>query len=1025
MKRTPLLDPRTKADLAKQLQQLLAEYVPDWQAITPNPDTGDRLPQGNFAALTNVFIRFCEITIQHLNRVPDKNFLAFLDLLGAAPQPPQSARVPLTFSLAAGSSLALVPAGTQVSAPPALGDDQPVIYETEEPLVVTAVRLIAAFGRDLAQDRYEDYQGAIALNPNTLEIFRCNQPIVHRFYLAHDRLFHLPGLTQIHLQVSLQAAIPTSPENPRDGRSLKWDYWDGQRYAEITPQDGTNALTQSGEIIFLPPNQPQDLIVNGLKHSWLRCSLNEPITLVEIPTSNITIPNGPTPGMVRHTQLPRIASMAVNVEVARSGLRLDAAFVNQSPVDLSRPFAPFGPIPKVGDVLYLACQDGFSQLGSIITLNLDVGNVAAFRDNNLRLQWEFWNGQQWQSLGVAAVIRERIDNLISDTTNAFTVPGDKEVQFTISTEPKAISINGVENFWVRVRITAGGYGQVARITPGTTRDNQQRQIIDYVAATLSPPLINTINLDYQLTTPPENLEQIQTQNHRTYRYFPSIPDGRFSPFETVLEGRSRSTHFGFQLPPELSLQNRLLSLFVQAAVARYGDGRNAVEDASPTPPILAPQLRWQYWNGQEWWDLTVEDETKNFIRSGLVKFLPPEDWQKREDFGSNDLHWLRVVWERGRYAPLPRVTDLLTNTVMAAQTLTLKEEILGASDGTADQLFTTARSPVLDGQQLEVYEAEELNQQRWRSWQEVNDFYGSGPRDRHYLLNHLTGIVQFGNGVNGRIPLAGRSNIRMTYYQTGGGHRGNRSSNEISQLTTTVPYIDRVTNLEPASGGADAESLGAFMARAPLTIRHGGRAVTVEDFEDLALLASSSVARARCVPLLNLQADPLAIIPDRSPQLGEVSVIIVPDTTDIQPNPSLELIDRVRNYLANHSNPTINLSVIGPLYVQVNVEVELVPTSLDVAGMVEQSVQQTLTQFLHPLTGGFDGTGWFFGRKPHKSDFYALLEAVPNVDHIHALRITPEEIPLNVLTDDPIQAILRTNRFLVYSGQHRIKLLPA
>ena len=1023
MKPTPLLDPRTKADLAKQIQQLLAEYVPDWQAITPDANTGDRLPQGNFAALSNVFIRFCEITIQHLNRVPDKNFLAFLDLLGAAPLSPQSARVPLTFSLAAGSSLALVPAGTQVSASPALGDDESVIYETEEPLVVTAVRLIAAFGRDLAADRYEDYQSAIDPNPSTLEIFRCNQPIVHRFYLSHDRLFRLPGLTRIHLQINLQTAIPTSPENPRDGRSLKWEYWDGQQYTELIAQDATNALTQSGEIVISPPSPLSDAIVNGLKHPWLRCSLNEPITLVETPTPSITIPTTTTAGMVRHTQLPRIASMAVNVEVVRSGLRLDAAFVNQSPVDINAPFAPFGPTPKVGDVLYLACQEGFSQLGNNITLKFDVADVTAFTDQKLLLQWEFWNGQQWQLLVITA-----------DTTNAFRKSGNQEVKFVIPAQQKAIAINGVENFWVRVRITIGSYGEVAKIMPRTIRDTErrpiftldteQRQIMDFVPATLSPPLINTISLDYQLTTPQENLEQIQTENHRTYRYFLSILDRGFSPFETVMEGRSRSAHFGFQLPPNLSLQNRLLSLFIQVAVARYGDERNTIEDASPTPPILAPQLRWQYWNGQQWQDLTVEDETKNLIRSGLIKFLPPEDWKNREDFGFKDLHWIRVVWKRGRYAPLPSVTRLLTNTVMAAQTLTLKEEILGASDGTADQAFTTARSPVLDGQQLEVYEPEDRSQQRWRVWQEVSDFYGSGPRDRHYLLNHLTGIVQFSNGVNGRIPLAGRGNIRMTYYQTGGGHRGNRSSNEISQLTTTVPYVDRVINLEPAIGGADAESLGAFMARAPLTIRHGGRAVTVEDFEDLALLASSSVARARCVPLLNLKTNPLATIPDQSPQLGEVSVIIVPDTTDIQPNPSLELIDRVRNYLANHSNPTINLSVIGPLYIQVNVEVELVPTSLNVAGMVEQRVQQALTQFLHPLTGGFDGTGWFFGRKPHKSDFYALLEAVPNVDHIHTLRITPEEIAPNVVTDDPIQAILRTNRFLVYSGQHRIKLLP-
>ena len=156
-------------------------------------------------------------------------------------------------------------------------------------------------------------------------------------------------------------------------------------------------------------------------------------------------------------------------------------------------------------------------------------------------------------------------------------------------------------------------------------------------------------------------------------------------------------------------------LFIQAAVARYA-GNSEPQDASPTPPILPPQLRWQYWNGQ-WQDLTVEDETKNFIRSGLIKFLYPEDWKNREDFGFKDLYWIRVVWESGRYAPLPSVTRFLTNTVMAAQTLTLKEEILGASDGTADQAFVTARSPVLEGQQLEIYEPEDQNQQRWRSWQ--------------------------------------------------------------------------------------------------------------------------------------------------------------------------------------------------------------------------------------------------------------------------------------------------------------------
>jgi len=75
-------------------------------------------------AAIGVFARFCEIVAQHLNQVLNKNFLAFLDLLGTSRLPPQPARVPLTFTLVAGSSPSdtLVPAGTQCAAPPLEGE---------------------------------------------------------------------------------------------------------------------------------------------------------------------------------------------------------------------------------------------------------------------------------------------------------------------------------------------------------------------------------------------------------------------------------------------------------------------------------------------------------------------------------------------------------------------------------------------------------------------------------------------------------------------------------------------------------------------------------------------------------------------------------------------------------------------------------------------------------------------------------------------------------------------------------------
>jgi hypothetical protein len=105
--------------------------------------------------------------------------------------------------------------------------------------------------------------------------------------------------------------------------------------------------------------------------------------------------------------------------------------------------------------------------------------------------------------------------------------------------------------------------------------------------------------------------------------------------------------------------------------------------------------------------------------------------------------------------------------------------------------------------------------------------------------------------------------------------------------------------------------------------------------------------------------------------------------------------------------------VVGPLYVRVDVSIEVALTSLDGASTVEQAVLDALRQFLHPLTGGRDGTGWDFGRQPQLSDLHAAVSEVPGVDHIRALSLDQaEELP----------GALGTERFLVYSGQHQITL---
>src|SRR5437764_3044511 len=135
----PKIDPRSAQDISRQLRKLLAVYAPQWKEASSS---------GLSAALVGIFSRFSEIVIQRLNKTPEKNLLAYLDMLGLSVLPPQPARVPLTFFLTSGSLTdALVPAGTQVAAKPAAGDTGPVVFETERRLTAMPARRDAGVRR--------------------------------------------------------------------------------------------------------------------------------------------------------------------------------------------------------------------------------------------------------------------------------------------------------------------------------------------------------------------------------------------------------------------------------------------------------------------------------------------------------------------------------------------------------------------------------------------------------------------------------------------------------------------------------------------------------------------------------------------------------------------------------------------------------------------------------------------------------------------------------------------------------------
>ncbi|MDB9447526.1 putative baseplate assembly protein [Anabaena sp. CS-542/02] len=403
----------------------------------------------------------------------------------------------------------------------------------------------------------------------------------------------------------------------------------------------------------------------------------------------------------------------------------------------------------------------------------------------------------------------------------------------------------------------------------------------------------------------------------------------------------------------------------------------------------------------------------------------------------------------------PRLRSVRTNTVWASQTITLENEILGSSNNDPKQVFTTTHSPILLGQKLEIQEGkippdderriiaqasgniapviDETGRlvEVWIPWEEVPDFYSSTPKDRHYVLDRQTGKIYFGDGQAGMIPPRGRNNIRLSKYCTGGGIKGNRAPQTIAELKTTIPYIDSVINWEAATGGNEQESLDKLKERSPKRLRHRNRAVTAQDFEDLVYEASIDIARVKIItpemmfPDYNPLLEELWLEPDGTSKAalqenhikvfnheiraGRVLAIIVPYGEERQPTPTLALLNRVRNYLQARFVPTITLLVSGPKWQEIRVITEIVPVAVENADAVKLAVSDRIHSFLHPLTGGDQGKGWSFGRKPHHSDLYAVLEKVPGVKYVRALDIQPVDAVIDIQT-------------MIYSGQHIVTL---
>ena len=332
-----------------QLENLAVAEVPD---LTGKNIEAWRARKDAAYALLQIFSYMADHTVTQFNKVPDKQTVAYLNVLGTKLLPPQPALTPVNFALKQGTQENVeVPAGTQVST------DSKIIFETERPFTATVSQLEAVVSVDRAVDQVYDHLIELGSAPKETTFFASPAMQEHALYLGDDNLFNLrkgAGRRErsegqfAKVELNVEYADPT--QNVSLCTNVKWSY---------SFQDTSDAQSDWVDFVVTPGT-----IVNG----------KETITLTKKnpkPTAKKSV-GGTATFWIRAKVDPALPSALPKLKLLKAkvvnSIHPDLAFYNDVPINLAADFYPFGSQPNTSDIFYIGSQEGFSKKGSKVQI---------------------------------------------------------------------------------------------------------------------------------------------------------------------------------------------------------------------------------------------------------------------------------------------------------------------------------------------------------------------------------------------------------------------------------------------------------------------------------------------------------------------------------------------------------------------------------------------------------------------------------------------------------------------------------
>lgn len=993
------MDSRSVEDIQNQMKALAAGYVPEWNFSSVNPDIG--------SVLALIFANQMGRNVNRFNDMLERYRTELINLMEISPMPARPAQTTVLLDVATEAEEGVAIAkGSKFLADT---EDEKIVFESAFPVYLTPSRLRTIFmtsgisGRvlpikgDLKRKNYiedtnaetqeEDFSQDMETDMSPFSLFRFAKEGLERQAVV---LYH----------------------------SYIFDVEEEVIYCKIEGAGGLLQGIEKGDYRFLYYTEEGFLPVES-------CYVKDNLILLEKQKANLPVEikgNSYSVFVLEAKEPQKEAISMKSISFSSAGLPKQAEYVGNGTTDYAPDrFQMFGNTLSLFSECYIGANHYFSKKDAKITLKFHasfmeryVGFSRQEEEQNLKIikrrpraaaevqvsyakaeeiSIEYFNGIGWRRLECDQEYRHMfMETQEADYTISFTCPKDWETSAVGSYEGRALRI------------------QLLRA------DNCYFQPCFHQI-----PIISNLKVSYSY----ENTYEVPERG----KVFSGTHIEDIT--EKLLERKS-FTAFSRGSYEDTALYLGFDRKFEQGPISLWWQVEGTQRNKNY-------KLRFYYSTIHGFKEIKVIDYTAGLTRSGIMMFLPPADMAATELEGSKR-YWLKVVGEEeseDKLSAIIRRIEMNGVTVYNIETLETQEFYL--DDAGTSLIFPLGAEGILDAE-VWVNEKNEFSQETMErmasqmpdkvrlernylggisefyvKWEETDQFYHSGPEDRHYILDRMNSRLLFGNGVQVKVPQNTEGVAFTVQLRCCNGNKGNVEAGTITESSSNWLFVQDIRNPQGAYGGSDMESMERVLQRGAAMFSSRGRFVTARDYEREVLHFSDNIDK---VAIIN------GIGKDGSDRERMLNIVLLMKDCMKGRESFYRMQDELKEHLLKHCELSIasgELQIEEPVFVELNVDVWVSVMKMEDSFDIQSRSIEMLNEYLSPVANVVT-KGWEIGVLPRKSQIMMRLNSIKSKARIKHMVVTARYEDSKGSHEVDLDEIQKSPYMVVMNGTHHIHI---